>query len=85
MYEVFIHLTEFQIKLSGKSRNRIYTHRGVYFGLFVCLFVCFTGVDMFAHLDMLISKIITVKDFVRRFYGSLPYLEKEVDLRQLSS
>lgn len=40
----------------------------------------FTGVDMFAHLDMLISKIIGVKDFVLRCYGSLPCLEKEVDL-----
>lgn len=43
--------------------------------VFVCLLVL-TGVDMFAHLDLLISKTIAVKDFVLRFYGSLPYLEK---------
>lgn len=51
---------------------------------FICLLV-FTGVDMFAHLDLLISKTIAVKDFVLRFYGSLPYLEKELDFCQLSS
>lgn len=54
------------------------------FFLFVCLFV-FTGVDMFAHLDTSISKIVTVKYFVLRFYSSLSYLEKKADLLQVSS
>ena len=47
------------------------------------LFV-FTGVNTFAHLDMLISKIIAVKNFLLKCYSSLPYLEKEVDLLHFS-
>lgn len=65
LYAVLIHLSEYhglQIKLSRKNRNRIYTLRTICFYCFV-----FTHVDIFAHLNTLISKIITVKYFFLDF------------------